>query len=214
MNSRVPNISIPPSSRSWTRVLLGLGVGVPVALAPLLGKLQVPLFPALLNLIPDSIQNVAIPTSAAAMALVAASVEFRVYEQLDRKVILANAKKAMILCGVSLGFLVIAYTLLVTRVDILGGDQYVAVITGWRGTSAYPCNGVGLEECVKIVTLKKSAISSYFGDVPIKIASLLLEGLYVSFFACFGNLAGILVAIQGHRGPVGCDSNPGASGRV
>ncbi|MCU1252213.1 MAG: putative resolvase [Edaphobacter sp.] len=43
------------------------GVSVPIALAPLLGKVSIPPFSSLLSLIPQSIQGVVIPVSASAM---------------------------------------------------------------------------------------------------------------------------------------------------
>jgi hypothetical protein len=190
---------VPRATEKWARVLLGLGVSVPVALAPLLGKLPLPLFPALLSLIPDSIQNVAIPVSAAAMSLVAVSVEFRALETAQKSELLRKARKGTLASAVLLGLFVVAYTLLVTRVDILGGKQSVSIITGWRQPVQPPCTGDSVERCLKVLTLEKAAITSYFGDEPIRLSSLILEGLYIGFFACFGNVVGLLVAASGRK---------------
>ena len=55
---------------------------------------------------------------------------------------------------------------------------------------------MGVEACLKYITLSESAISSYFGDRQIRLSKLALEIFYVDFFAAFGNVAGIPVSLN------------------
>src|SRR5436305_6589365 len=61
---------LPPLASTFIRYLLGFSVSVGLGLAPYLGKLDIPGFSPMLSLIPDSLQNVAIPLSTAAMGIV------------------------------------------------------------------------------------------------------------------------------------------------
>ena len=194
----IPKVSVPisPVSKKWVSLLLGLGISVPTALLPLFGKLGIPPFKGLLALIPESIQPVVIPLGCAAMALMSISVEFRVMAKAPKEKLLAEAKKGLLLTGALLVAFCIAYSFLVTVVHLLGGKESVSVVTGFANTSAPPCVGFDVEGCVKYLTLSESAIASYFGDRQIRLAKLILEVLYIGFFAAFGNLAGILVSLQ------------------
>jgi len=190
--------SRPPgeSSRKWSRVLLGLGISIPVTLAPLLGKLNVPGFMPLLALIPDDIQNMAIPLSAAAMSLVATSVEFRAIRKASTARLLREAKRSLLQAAVCLAALGVAYALLVTRVNF-GKDESVSFVTGFIHPTTAPCGGISAEQCIRqYLMLSTSAIKSYYGDQQIRLANILLVGLYVLFFAIFGNLVGILVSMK------------------
>jgi hypothetical protein len=186
----------PPVTRRWLRALLGLGVSVPIAMAPLLGKLSIPLFPALLGMIPESIQTTVIPASAAAMGLVAISVEFRSLQSESKEQLIAKSRRSLFLAALSLMLFCVIYTLAVTRVDLLGGSDSLYFITGFKAPNAPPCVGKSAAECITLLTTRQSAIDSYFGDKQIRLASLALEVLYISFFACFGNVVGILVTLQ------------------
>ena len=184
------------SARKWSSVVLGLGISIPVTLAPLLGKLNVPGFTPLLALIPDDIQNMAIPLSAAAMSLVATSVEFRAIRKASKARLLREAKRSLLHAGICLAALGAAYALLVTRVNF-GKDESVAFVTGFVHPTTAPCGTISAEQCIRqFLMLDTSRIKSYYGDQQIRLANILLVGLYVLFFAIFGNLVGILVSTR------------------
>lgn len=186
----------PPATRAWVRALLGLGISVPVTLAPLLGKLPIPLFPALLAMIPSSIQNTVIPASAAAMGLVAVTVEFRALKSQSRKKLAASTSRGVLIAAGFLVLFCIAYMFLVTEVNILGGRESLYFVTGWKSPGTPPCSGISNAACIGMLTTNQTRIASYFGDRQIQLASLILEILYIGFFASFGNVVGILVALR------------------
>jgi hypothetical protein len=189
-------VPVPPTTKRWLKVLLGLSISVPIALAPLLGKLPIPLFPALLVMIPESIRNSVIPISAATMGLVAVSVEFRSIEKKSVKQLLGKARRSLLFASLCLALFCIVHSMSVTRVDVLGGSESLYFVTGFKAPEAPPCTGKSTADCIELLTTKQSAIASYFGDGQIRLASLMLEVFYVAFFAYFGNVVGILVTLQ------------------
>lgn len=182
-------------AHKWIKALMGIGVSIPVALAPLLGRLNIPGFTPLLSLIPDEIQDVAIPMSAGAMSLVAASVEFRAISGLARDLLWKQARRSLMQASLCLAAFGIAYLLLVTRVGYAGTES-VAFVTGFVHPNTPPCVNKSAEECIRYLTLSPPKITSHFGDEQIRLARILLGSLYVLFFAVFGNLVGILVALR------------------
>jgi hypothetical protein len=76
---------VPSLTGRWMRLVLGFSVSVGVGLAPYLGKLKVPLFTPMLSLIPQSLQAVALPLSAASMGLVAVLVQWYGSQQIRQK---------------------------------------------------------------------------------------------------------------------------------
>lgn len=177
---------MPSKSGAWARLLLGVCVSVPVALAPLLGKLPVPLFPSLLQLIPESIRGVVLPLSTAAMSIVSILAEASVGENDSKTIRLKRLRRSIVYCFVSLILFAVAYTAVVTRVEILGGKAFVSFVTGWPGTPTPPCLYMGSAECVSRLSFRDSAISSHFGDAQIRSSSLVLECLYTLFFSMLG----------------------------
>src|SRR5437016_3481091 len=75
----------PPLARRWIRYLLGFGVSVAIGLAPYLGKVHVPLFSPLLDLIPESLQTTILPLSSALMGIVAVGVQWYGGERLTEQ---------------------------------------------------------------------------------------------------------------------------------
>jgi hypothetical protein len=182
-------------SRSWARALLGIGVSIPVALAPLLGRLDVPLFTPLLGLIPDDIQEFAITISAAAMSLVAASVEIRAVSRSSSVVLQRKVTRTLLYAGICLAGLGIAYALLVTRVPY-AGDKSAAFVTGFVHHNTSPCVDMSAEECIRFLTFDDGRIKSHFGEQQVRLANVLLVSFYTLFFALFGNLIGLVIALQ------------------
>ena len=79
-NDGAPAASLPtPVGRRWVNYLIGFSVGVGSGLSVYLGKVHVPLFSPLLDLIPFTLQNTLIPLSSALMGIVAVAVQFYSY---------------------------------------------------------------------------------------------------------------------------------------
>jgi hypothetical protein len=187
----------PNDAQRFARLLLGVGVSIPISLAPLLGKLSVPLFPALLDIIPVSIQGVVIPLSAAAMSIVALVAEAGT----NRNAPLQKRKRlfirAVVICSALLAGFTIAYSLLVTRVNILDGARTVSFVTGLSPSRHAPCENWEPADCIaRGLTFRDTAIDSYFGDQNIKVSSLIIELLYVGFFAALGFVVACLMDLK------------------
>jgi hypothetical protein len=202
----VTNVSpLPSRAKRWTRLLIGLSVSVPIALAPLLGKLPIPLFPSLLALIPPSIRGVVIPVSAAAMSIVGIASEASLGTRRGRLYKEKMLRRALVYCATLLACFLVAYSLLVTRVEILGGHQFVAFVTGWSLPSKPPCTGLSSAECIaSCLTFRESSIVSYFGQFEVAVSTIILEALYCSFFCTLGlAVLRLLELTESHRGQSG-----------
>jgi hypothetical protein len=187
----------------WSRTLFAIGVTVPIGLAPLLGKLQLPGFDALLALLPEELQKPAVILGATAMSLVAASVVFRSVSKIAHRSLMSQARKSLWLAVVLLSALVLSLTFLTTRVHYGNGESH-SFVTGFYQPNKPPCVDVSEETCLDDLTFSTSRISTYYGDKQIKAASVIILALYISFFAYFGNLIGVLIAVKKgagqHRG--------------
>src|SRR6266478_1356152 len=67
---------VPNPARQFVGLLLGFGVSVGIGLAPLLGRVNVPLFSSLLTLMPESLQNRLIVLSTTVMSVMSVAVQF------------------------------------------------------------------------------------------------------------------------------------------
>src|SRR5579863_1460920 len=156
-------------AKRWSRTLLALGVSIPIALAPLLGKLPIPFFPAMLELIPNSILGVVLSISTAAMSIVSIFSESNVGIEESRELRVARFKRSLLYCCISLLLFAIAYQMLVTRVPVLGGERFVSFVTGWPQKPIPPCLGIGAAECIaRHLTFDDSLVASHFGDAQVR----------------------------------------------
>lgn len=174
--------------------MLGLGVGVAVGLAPLLGKARIPGFAALLELYPESLRATAIPLASFLMGIVAASVQF--YFQLGKhkrfgKWFAASAALAVI----SLLALTQIYAESVTVVTYEGGRLHVPYVTGFgdRPQSCAKCpSGMSNEECIQGLPTP-ALIASCFGEARTRHAQEALLYSYLGSMLFFGALVGFLI---------------------
>lgn len=164
---------------------------MPVALLPLISGT---------TLIPDSISNVIIAFGGAALSLCAVGVEFRSIANASMPVLREEARKNMRITAVVLVGFCIAYGTLVTRVDYKDSKITRSYVTAWTGTYKEPCIGESKASCIQMLLPNgQGRVDHYFGEDRIQISKLILEFLYIGFYACFGNLVGILVVIWGKR---------------
>jgi uncharacterized membrane protein len=183
-----------PLARKLVRYILGFGVGVGLGLAPYLGAFDLPFFKPLLGLIPELIQNTAIPLSSALMGIVAVVTEFYGGERLTRPMLRKLFKKTLLIAALAFIILIIVHTWIVVTVPILGGKESVSYVVGFSRPMRPPCTvDVSDAECIKYLTLDTSVIESFWGDRQIRVAKGLLILSYLSFTSAFGTIIGLIV---------------------
>jgi hypothetical protein len=164
------------------RLLISLGITLPLALAPLLIKLPIPLLSPVFALIPLSTRSVAVPLLAAVAILVTVFEEVDNKERISTRIKVARFRLSLVYGSVSLILFVFTYAKVVTRVEIPSGTA-VSYITGWPDSPSAPCAGMGPAECIaKPLLFHESSITAHFGERRIQIATYALEGLYILFF--------------------------------
>jgi hypothetical protein len=188
---------IPSLTGRWVRLLLGFSVSVAIGLAPYLGKLNVPLFTPMLSLIPESLQEVAIPLSAASMGLVAVLVQWQGTRPLRPGQLQTWFNRSIVICIVTLIVLASIEMVAVARVDVLATGSTVSFAVGPENPNVPPCTGLSRAECIKTkLTLDEAKIDSYFGELQVNITKLALVLVYVSFMSTFGMLVGLVLLAQ------------------
>jgi len=189
------NVTPPtPLVARWMKYVIGFGVSVGIGLLPYLGKINVPGFVPLLRLIPESIQDTAIPLSAALMGMVAVWVEWEGSNRVSPRWLRRRFASLFAISLLAFGALFVVHTLVVARVDFLGGTEYSRFLVGFSRPNRQPCTeDVSDSECIKRISASTSAIESFWGDRRIREAKLALIGSYLWFTSCFGFLTGLLV---------------------
>ena len=91
-------------AKHWIQLLLGFGVSVAIGLAPYLGKF-IPLFTPMLAILPDAVQPIAIPLSAAAMGIVAILSQWNFIHRLPPDQVKIWFRRTIIICGIALATL-------------------------------------------------------------------------------------------------------------
>jgi hypothetical protein len=192
----------PPTglSRQFVRYLVGFGVSVAVGLAPYLGKLEIPLFTPLLNLIPWTLHNTLLPLSAAMMGLVAVLVQWYGSERLTAAWLRRSFRVLVVTAIALLLALVIVHTFVAVEVIYEGGAESATFLVGFTRPHRAPCTQeVSDAECIKLLSFDPAAIASFWGDRQIRIAQLALTLTYLGFTSCFGALVGLLLLKERQR---------------
>ena len=190
-----------PIAKQFVKYVLGFMVAVGIGLAPYLGKLEVPLFSALLNLLPMSMHNTVLPLSAFLMGIVAVCTQWYAAERLARSRLnrLFVSVLAVLLAG-TVALLVI-HNRVVVEVDIPATGETATYLVGFSRSNRPPCTQeISNAECLVLLTLDEARIASFWGDQRINDARLALTSAYILCTACFGALVGVLVLGGQHRG--------------
>jgi hypothetical protein len=191
---------LPSLTGRWMRLVLGFSVSVGVGLAPYLGKLKVPLFTPMLSLIPESLQGIAVPLSAASMGLVAVLVQWYGSQQMRQKQLSAWFGRSVATCVGALFLLAAIEMIAVVRVDVPAVDGVVSFAVGPSHPNVPPCVGLSRQECIKSkLTLDEAKIDSYFGENIANITKLSLVVVYVTFMSMFGVMVGLMMLSQQQR---------------
>jgi hypothetical protein len=185
---------IPPLATYWVRLVLGFGVSVAVGLAPYLGKLHVPLFTPMLSLIPESVQAVAIPLSAASMGMVAVLVQWYGSQKMRREWLEWMFMRSIAICILSLILLTAIEFMAVVRVDVPAVGTTVSFAVGLSNPNAPPCANLGRADCIKHkLSLDETQIDTYFGEREASFTKLAVVLTYVVFMTMFGAMVGLVM---------------------
>lgn len=198
MIGEIPNPQpIPPPprlARRLVRYILGFGVSFAIGLAPYLGKLNVPGFTPLLSLMPSTIQGTAIPLSAALMGIVAVAIQWYGGERVTPAWLRKGFKRALIMALLSFLLLTVVHTLVVVRVEILGGRDSVSFVVGFVRPHKPPCTAeVSDSTCIKLITFDVSEIEAFWGDSQVRVAKIALILSYLLATSSFGLIVGLLL---------------------
>jgi serine/threonine protein kinase len=176
----------------WKFLTLGLGVSVGIGLAPYLGNLKIPLFQALLELIPRSLQNTLLPLSAVLMGIAAIVAQWYATERVSTEWLQKRVLGLLWISLLSLILLIIVHTFVVVTIPILNGTENVSFIVGFIRPTTPPCPPeVSDAECIKRITFDPSAIDSFWGDRQVRIAKL----SFIFSYLCFTTSVGLLIGL-------------------
>jgi hypothetical protein len=191
-----PKPRLPHFASDWIRYLLGFSVSVAVGLAPYLGLVGVPLFTPLLSLIPNSLQNIAIPFSIASMGIVAVVVQWRKRDPAKP----LEFRLAVSLASASLLFFLAIEMLAVAHIEVPAVNKTVSFAVGMGTPKKALCAGLSREECIdQKLGLNETVIDSYFGDLPTGLTKLALVVSYIACMTSFGWTVGLLLLRERNR---------------
>lgn len=185
---------MPSLTARWVKLVLGFGVSVAVGLAPYLGRVRVPLFTPLLSLIPESIQDVAIPLAAAVMGVVAVLIQWHGTHRPTHVWLGRWFRRVVGICLGALVALTVLEFLAVVRVPVPAVGRTVSFAVGPLLPNSPPCGGLSRADCITHkLTLDENAITTYFGETQVGLTKLALVLVYTLFMSMFGALVGLLL---------------------
>jgi hypothetical protein len=191
-NSHPSAARVPSLVGRWMRYLVGFSVSVAVGLAPFLGKSSVPLFSPMLSLIPESLQDIALPISSASMGIVAVLVQWRGSLNFSKKRKHEWFFRTLVLCISALLFLAAIEILGVVRIEVPAVAQTVSFAIGPFHPHKPPCESLSRADCIaQKLPLNEALINSYFGEWQASFTKLLLMITYVAFMSSFGMMVGL-----------------------
>jgi hypothetical protein len=213
--TQVPIAIEPPSPTAslLVRRVLGFGVWVAIGLAPFLGRARVPLFTAVIEMYPESLQNWLIPLSGLFMGMIAVVVEFAAGETPARRKITFSFIAAVVVFAGALIWLIDAYGNSVVRVEKTvmredGNPDVVAmpVVTGTlevpAGRKQCGCEeGIPAAECLTNITLEPKRVARCFDPKVMAAATKKLSLLYLLVTGAFAAAIGLLLLSQRSRAP-------------
>jgi hypothetical protein len=199
-------------ANAFVRRLLGFGVWVAIGLAPLLGKVRVPGFTAVIEMYPETMQRWLIPLSGLLMGMIGVIIEFASERDLSKATLTRWFTRAGAAFLGSLIVLIALYLFTVATVDQsvrLPNDQLDrmthAFVTGRTAVSnpAPPrcgCEaGLDAEQCISEVSLESTKIKACFGGLAPKFATFSLALVYLALTGAFAAAVGLLMLEQRRR---------------
>jgi hypothetical protein len=172
-------------SKNWVQLVLGFSVSVVAGLVPYLGKF-IPMFAPLQVILPEAVQPIAIPLSAAAMGIVAVLIQWQGTQKLQSAQVKALFRRTLLVCAIALVALAAIETIAVVRVDVPAVDATVSFAVGPFRPGTPPCVGLGRADCIKQqLSLDEARIDSYFGEGWVNVTKLVLVIVYTAFMSTF-----------------------------
>jgi hypothetical protein len=181
--------------KDWVYYVVGFGVAVGIGLAVWLGKVGVPLFSPLLDIIPNELRPTLIPLSSALMGVVAVVVQYYADRKGNTDRLFAWGLAFTVAAFIAL---VIVRTKLVVPIETTPGTR-VTFLVCLTVPNKPPCVGVGKAECIERLTFNPTYIRSFFGDSCLENSELGVQAAYLAFMAAFGLLVGIVIARRKHH---------------
>lgn len=186
----------PPLARTYVRYMLAFGISVAVGLAPLLGRMRVPGFTAIFDLMPVNVRDTLFPFAAFAMALPALAVQFHGETVFAKR---RMARWFATVAAAAVVFLALLYVLFITvvaEVPYRGGSAVARYIVGETMTADCPCRAgnVPIAPCIsRFLTFDPVMVESCYPPSQIAWRKIALAGSYVGLMLCFGTAIGLLV---------------------
>jgi hypothetical protein len=183
----------PKFIRTWVKYVVAFSVSVVVGLAPYLGRVHVPLFTPLLSLIPQSLQDLAIPLASAMMGIIAVCVQW-----LAETANIGSYKA--LLFGLTLAAAVLSLLvftgiqfLAVVRVEVPAANSTISYAIGLANPQRPPCENLSRAACIAKLSLNEAVVDSYFGETSTNVTKFLLVVTYIAFMCAFAFLVGVLM---------------------
>jgi hypothetical protein len=192
MNEAGSTPTAPAVARRFVRYILGFGISVAVGLAPFLGKINVPLFEPLLNILPPSEHAVAVPISATLMGIVAVAVQWYAYERLRKNLLRRMFLRTLVLAVAALLCFYIVNAMVVTRMPV-AQDETAVILHGFGAAKCEECRAKSDGECIRNISLDPTRIEACWGSPQLRIARMSLTLTYFAATAVFGALVGLLI---------------------
>ena len=177
-------------SRNLASRVVGLGVGIVVAMAPFLGYVRVPGFEALFNLLPFQIQSEIVALSAFVVSLITVTLQFYVAERISRRVLKRIFKRvlfAVLICFV--GFIVLLGTL--TERVPRGSKKVSVMISFSRDKENCKCTAPNNIDCIRELSFNEAAIESCWGSGSLKTIKVIFILWYLALVSGFVILVGL-----------------------
>ena len=197
-----PAADLPPAAQQYLRYMLAFGVSLAVGLAPLLGKLNVPGFSALLSLYPVNLADTIIPFAALFMALPAIAVQFYAGDRINRNKLQRWFALTLGLVGVLLFVVLALYLFFVVQVPFEGGKGRATYAIGFNQSADSICleRKKSLPTCIaEELTFNPARVEAVYPENEIRLVKLLLSSGYLALMGSFGLLIGLLVLRETRR---------------
>jgi hypothetical protein len=189
-----PSARLPALGRTWVQYVIGFGVSVAVGLAPYLGRVRVPLFTPMLSLLPDSLQDIALPVSSMAMGIVAVLVQWYGNRRLSKKWLEKSFGRTALVTAAALFAITAIELIAVVRVEVPATESTVSFAVGAQYPDKPPCSGISRSQCIStVLSLDESRIESFFGEGQSDITKLVLVIVYTTLMSSFGAMIGLLL---------------------
>jgi len=187
---------LPPASRKYVRYFVSLIVVLGAGTSPLWGGDKIPGFRSILNLFPQDLQDLVIPSASVLMCLPAVGAEF--FAGRTKQLRRIDQKFGVTFVIVSILILVLfgVYKETVIRINVPGANQKVAYLIGETMLPTCPClaRGLDIRECVgTAISTNPEAVAACYPMSQIARRSITLSVLFMLMMLGLGILVALLV---------------------